>query len=194
MYLQETIALYEERLSAADTRRYELEDKVYALEEQLRTQLMPPSPSAVARQATTAAEIDNEMLREQVQHLQKKVATLEDMLEDAQAANEQEDQAVHDRLKRYKEREETMRKEVAEGKQEIERVLRDEQKARLRVEELEEALRENTVALENARAEIEGLRNEIAVSFFGSIVCTLILTCSRRTWRARWLHHRTLRR
>ena len=39
LWRQETIALYEERLSAADTKRYELEDKIFALEEQLRAPL-----------------------------------------------------------------------------------------------------------------------------------------------------------
>ncbi|KAI8993927.1 hypothetical protein BD414DRAFT_457184 [Trametes punicea] len=159
---QETIALYEERLSVADTRRYELEDLVASLEEQLRAQARPPSPGAVARQAASAAEIDNEMLRDQVQHLQKKIATLEDMLEDTRAANEREELAARDRIKRYKEREDAMRKELLEGRQEVERVLKAEEKARVRVEEMEEALRENTVALENARAEIETLRSEIA--------------------------------
>ncbi|KAI0663349.1 hypothetical protein C8Q70DRAFT_1042120 [Cubamyces menziesii] len=159
---QETIALYEERLSAADSRRYELEDLVASLEEQLRSQARPPSPGSMARQATSVAEIDNEMLRDQVQHLQKKIATLEDMLEDTQAANEREELAARERVRRYKEREEAVRKELLEGQKEVERVLKAEEKARLRVEEIEEALRENTVALENARAEIETMRNEIA--------------------------------
>ncbi|TBU64450.1 hypothetical protein BD310DRAFT_398484 [Dichomitus squalens] len=167
---QETIALYEERLSAADTKRYELEDLIVSLEEQLRSQARPVSPGTLARQATSAAEIDNEMLRDQVQHLQKKIGTLEDTLEDMRATNEREDTAVRERIKRYKEREDTIRKELAEGRQETERVRKAEEKARIRVEELEEALRENTVTLENARAEIETLRNEIAVRLHCSCV------------------------
>ncbi|KAI1795501.1 hypothetical protein LXA43DRAFT_723290 [Ganoderma leucocontextum] len=159
---QETIALYEERLSAADTKRYELEDMVVSLEEQLRTQARPVSPGTVARQATSAVEIDNEMLRDQVQHLQKKIGTLEDTLEDMRTANEHEDVAVRERIKRYKEREDAIRKELAEGRQEVDRVRKGEEKARIRTEEVEEALRENTIALENARAEVETLRNEIA--------------------------------
>ena len=157
--------MYEERLSAADTKRYELEDMVVSLEEQLRTQARPVSPGTVARQATSAVEIDNEMLRDQVQHLQKKIGTLEDTLEDMRTANEHEDAAVRERIKRYKEREEATRKELAEGRQEVERARKGEEKARMRIEELEEALRENTIALENARAEVETLRNEIAVRF-----------------------------
>ncbi|OBZ68152.1 Trans-L-3-hydroxyproline dehydratase [Grifola frondosa] len=159
---QETIALYEERLSAADSRRYELEDLVASLEEQLRTQTVPPSPAILARQAASAAEIDNETLRDQVQHLQKKIATLEDHLEDAHVTAEKEEAAVGERIKRYKEREDSIRQELSDSHSEMERLLKSEEHARQRVEEMEEALRENTVALENARAEVETLRNEIA--------------------------------
>ncbi len=134
------------------------------LEEHLKAQARPVSPETLARKAATAAEIDNEMLREQVQHLQKRIATLEDDLEETRAMNERDEAAVRERIKRYKEREETVRKELAETRTEMELVRMSEEKARVRVEEVEEALRENTVALENARAEIETLRNEIAVS------------------------------
>lgn len=143
-----------------------MEDLVATLEEQLRTaQARPPSPTSAARYASSAAEIDNETLRIQVQHLQKQIGNLEDLLEDARATAEKEEFAVHERLVKYKEREEELRKEVNEGHKEIQRVLKGEEQARARVEEIEEALRENTAALENARAEIEGLRNEIAVRF-----------------------------
>ena len=155
--------MYEERLSAADSKRYEMEDTIASLEEQIRQQAPPPSPGTVARHASSAAEIDNEMLRDQVQHLQKKISSLEDLLEDARMASEREEGLVRDRLKKYKEREEAMRKEVVDSRKEVERVIRAEEAARSRVEEIEEALRENTVALENARAEIEGLRMEVAV-------------------------------
>ncbi|CAL1706972.1 unnamed protein product [Somion occarium] len=159
---QETIALYEERLSVADSRRYEMEDLVASLEEQLRNAVRPTSPTSAARHASSAAEIDNETLRIQVQHLQKKIGSLEDLLEDARATADREEETVRERIVRYKEREDELRKEVNDGRKEIERVMKSEGQARLRVEEIEEALRENTVALENARAEIEGLRSEVA--------------------------------
>lgn len=159
---QETIALYEERLSAADSRRYEMEDAIASLQEQLQAQARPVSPSTMARQATTALEIDNESLREQVQHLQKKLGTLEDLLEDARMAAEREENLGRERLMQYKEREDALRQELLESQKEIERVVKSEESARARVAEIEEALRENTVALENARAEIEGLRTDIA--------------------------------
>ncbi|KAG1839264.1 hypothetical protein F4604DRAFT_1885313 [Suillus subluteus] len=145
---QETIALYEERLSTADSRQYELEDRVKAS--------TPLSPSAALQRATSAAEIDNENLREQVQHLQRKLATLEDSLEDAHSA------AVRERIKRFKDKEDVMRNELSEGRKTVEQVLKAEALAKSRVEEVEEALRESTLALENAQAEIENLRSDVA--------------------------------
>ncbi|ETW80713.1 hypothetical protein HETIRDRAFT_434703, partial [Heterobasidion irregulare TC 32-1] len=158
---QETIALYEERMSAAETKRYELEDAIAALQEQSRAQTQPPSPS-VARFSSSAAQIENETLRDQVVHLQSKLAALEDTLEDARATADKEEAMVHDRMKRFREKEEGLRAQVAEGEKELERVLKSEEGARARIEEIEEAFREATVALENARAEIEVLRAEIA--------------------------------
>lgn len=88
---------------------------------------------------------------------------LEDQLEEAHSTFDREEAAVRERVKRYKEREESMRKDLADSKKQVDQVEKSEEAARHRMEEMEEALRENTVALENARAEIEGLRNEIAV-------------------------------
>ena len=119
---------------------------------------------SASRQASSAAEIDNEALRDQVQHLQKQIQSMEDMLEDVQAAAEREEATVRERIRRYKEKEETMRKELNAGRKEVEQMLKSEAAARGRVEENEEALRESTLTLENARAEIEVLRTELAVS------------------------------
>ena len=57
-----------------------------------------------------------------------------------------------------------MRLEVAEGRKEIERIMKAEEHAKMKVEEVSEALRESTVALENARADVENLTAEVAVS------------------------------
>lgn len=155
--------MYEERLSVADARRYEIEDTIVSLQEQLRNQGAPQSPSTPSRHGSSATEIDNEALREQIQHLQSKISTLEDALEDTRAAAERDDVAIRDRIKRYKEREEHMRAELVEGRKEVERLSKEEERARLKLEEIGEALRESAVALENAQAEVEGLRNDVAV-------------------------------
>lgn len=56
-----------------------------------------------------------------------------------------------------------MRNELTEGRKAVEQVAKAEALAKNRIEEVEEALRESTLALENARAEIEVLRTDAAV-------------------------------
>ena len=156
--------MYEERLGTSETKRYELEDLVASLEEQLRAAARPSSPTSLAKYASSAAQIDNETLQDQVTHLQNKIRTLEDMLEDARAAAEKDEVVVRERIKRYKDKEESMKKEAGEAKKEMERLVRAEEQTRQRLGEIEEAFRENHLTLENARAEIETLRGELAVS------------------------------
>lgn len=165
---QDTIMLYEERLNAAESLRFDMETAIRSLEDQLaqssdRLQAAPPSPSAVHRQATTAAEIDNENLTEQVKHLTGKIASLEDQMEEMQVQTERDEAAARTKLDRSKDREAELKKDIAGVRAQMDEVVKAELGARLRISELEEALRENGVALENARAEIEGLRAEVTV-------------------------------
>lgn len=182
--VQETIALYEERLSAADRERYELEARIASLEAGARATERTPSPTAPPKVASSATEIDNETLRDQVVHLTKKVAKLEDAIEDAHATSERDEAALADRMRRLKEKEEAMKKELGEGRKEVERMIKSEASARRRVEEVEEALQESTVALEDARAEVEGLRAELTVRKYP--FRRIIWLTTRRTWMA-WL-------
>lgn len=152
-------------MSESESRRYDLEDLVQSLEEQLKKHAEPLSPAALAQRATTAAQIDNENLREQISHLQKNILNLQDQLEDVHATQERDEATIKVRITRFKENEVALKKEVTEARVEVDRVAKAESAARTRVDELMEALRENGVALENARAEIEGLRAEIVVRF-----------------------------
>ena len=100
---------------------------------------------------------------------------MEDVIEDAHAVSEREEVVLRERMKSLKEKEDGMKKELNEGRKEVERMVKSEATARSRVEEIEEALRESTVALENARAEVEGLRTELAVSgFYKWAACRLL--------------------
>lgn len=163
--MQETIALYEERLAHHEARRYEMDDIVQELEAKLQ-QLneRPLSPNTVARQTNTATQIENESLKEQLTHLQQKMAQYEDQLDDMRATSEKDEEAINSRITRYRETEAGLRKELSEFTKEIEKLSKAEAIAKLRVAEVEEAFRENDAALENARAEVEGLRTELAVS------------------------------
>jgi CAP-Gly domain-containing linker protein 1 len=160
---QETIALYEEKLNEADGKRWEMEDLVHDLEEKLRKQKRSISPATIARHASEATQIDNETLKEQVVHFERKVSQLESHLDGAREAAEREEQAMRVRIAKYKENDGALRKELSEARAEVDHRMRLEATGKARLEELEEALRENAVALENARAEIEGLRAELAV-------------------------------
>ncbi|KAL7415417.1 hypothetical protein BDY24DRAFT_382897 [Mrakia frigida] len=166
---QDTIMLYEERLNAAESLRFDMELALRSLSDQLDQQSSslstlhqaPPSPSSLSRQASTAAEIDNENLTEQVKHLTNKISSLEDQLEEMQVQAERDEAAANKKLERSKEAEGRLKGEVEEVRREMEEGGKREGKARERIGEVEEALKESGAALENARAEIEGLRAEV---------------------------------
>lgn len=122
------------------------------------------SPAAVSRHISEAAQIDNEMLKEQVVHYERKVNQLETQLENMRDIADKEEQAMRTRISKYKENDAGLKRDLLEAKTEVETRKRAEMAGKARLEELEEALRENAVALENARAEIEGLRAELGVS------------------------------
>jgi CAP-Gly domain-containing linker protein 1 len=152
-------------LSGAKSEQYELEQRIATLEARLRTASNDASvQEPVAQQTTTsAAQIDNETLREQVQHLQKKSAKLEEQLDDARAALERDVSTYQEKMGRIRVEEEQRKRDLLSKSREVEQLLKSEARARGRVEEVGEALRESTVALENARGEVETLRAELAV-------------------------------
>lgn len=141
-----------------------MEDLVKSLEEEVKKQAQPISPSDLALRATTAARIDNESLQEQIIHLQKKVSTLEEQLDDSRAAQERDEQAVMARIARFRETEAQLRNDIVLVRREQENLAAAELGSRTRVAEVTEALRESDLALEDARAEIETLRVEVSVS------------------------------
>lgn len=160
---QETIALYEERISEYEAQRYDMEALITSLEEQLKNSTKVPSPGELAKQASEAVLIDNETLREQVAHLNGRIQYLQEQIEEQQAAAEKEEAAVRARILRYKERDVQQKKELDDARIELDNAVKSEAAARTRIEELEEALRENAGTLENHRAEIETMRTELAV-------------------------------
>lgn len=161
---QETIALYEEKLSTTEMQRYELQSRLNALElrERRQSRALEEPAKADAPLTSSAAQIDNETLREHITHLQKRIASLEDALEDAQALAEREETSTRERLKKMKEKEDALKKEFADTKKEMEKMGKGEARANTRIAEIEEALRESGVALENAQAELETVRAEIS--------------------------------
>jgi CAP-Gly domain-containing linker protein 1 len=95
--------------------------------------------------------------------LQKKSAKLEEQLEDARATLERDVSTYQEKIERIRMEEEQRKRDLLSKSREVEQLIKSEARARDRVEEIEEALRESTVALENARGEVEALRAELAV-------------------------------
>ncbi|KAG8970030.1 hypothetical protein FRC03_011829 [Tulasnella sp. 419] len=158
---QETIALYEERLSLSESQRFEMEELYQEMEGKLQAkENQPLNP----QQASAAAVIENESLKEQAVHLQKKISSLEDLVEDMKVAAERDEAAVKARIARFRESEAALKNEVDALRGEMDRLVKAEATATRRVEEVEEALRESDAALENARAEIEGMRFELTAN------------------------------
>jgi CAP-Gly domain-containing linker protein 1 len=188
--LQDTISLYEERLNAAEALRLDMEIHIRSLQDQLEhlassssstapsSTFDPSSSSSMSSSSRTTADdrpsaaiqIDNENLTDQVRHLTGKITSLEEMLEDFQVQADKDETAAKGRLERSKEQEEKLKRDIREARGQTDEVVKLENGARIRIGELEEALKEGAIALENARAELEETRAELAVCFTFSLI------------------------
>jgi len=153
--------------------RYDLENRIASLETSLRTmaanERSQESQDQTSPSVPSATQIENESLREQVAYLQTRAEKLEEKLEEVRASSEREIMDYRTELETLRHEEEQAKAEVGLQAREIEKTIKAETAARLRVEEIEEALRESTVALENARGEVETLRYELTVSMFSLV-------------------------
>lgn len=155
------------------SQQQELKEKIAALEaaqEGTRQVSSLPPPLQEGRPATTAIEIDNEALRDQVKHLQNKLSLMEEEVEQTREAAEIDINTLNERIERLQAKDEERQRELADAQREMDLILTSEKAASRRLQEVEEALRESTVALENAQAEVEVLRTELAVSIFAFFV------------------------
>jgi CAP-Gly domain-containing linker protein 1 len=129
----------------------------------LQKQAEPISKAELTARATTAAQIDNETLQEQVTHLQSRISLLEDQLHDARAAADAHEQAYAARMTRFRESEVQLKKDLETAAAEKNAITNAEAVAIARIQEISNALQESDTALEDARAEIELLRSDMAV-------------------------------
>ena len=149
----------------ADDQRYDLQHRISMLETKLSSMAAEELTRETASPAASSAtQIDNETLRDQVQHLQRKSAKLEEQLDDARAALERDASSYQDKIARIRLEDEQRKRDLSLKSRELEQSLKTEANARNRIEEIEEALRESTVALETTRGEVEVLRAELTVS------------------------------
>ena len=165
--LQATISLYETKQYDLEDRIRTLEDRNRSLEEKLQkareeNEKIPTPINPSVR--VTAAEIDNETLNAQLKHLQNKLNHLEEELDEVRAQAETDLESWKDKLGKARDAERVMVEQVKSLKVEIARLNEQAGGAKARIKEVEGALKENQLALEGARADIEGLRVEAAVS------------------------------
>ncbi|ORX37067.1 hypothetical protein BD324DRAFT_624655 [Kockovaella imperatae] len=164
---QATISLYENK-------QYDLEDKIRSLEEKSRlleerlvkareeSEAAASTQSTSKREAISAAEIDNETLNAQLKHFQNRVSILEEELEEAQSRAEADAESWKARINKAKLAEKAHVDKEREAREEIKRLERGANGAKTRIQEIENALKENRGLLEIARAEIESMRGEVA--------------------------------
>lgn len=162
-------AIYEAKLSEAKSRRFDLEKTVRSLEDQLleaqeRRNQAALLPAEALKEADTAAMIDNENLKAQVAHQQKKIVSLEDQNEELQVQIEKYDEAAIKANEKARDNERRLKEEIANGRSEISGLREQINKHKDRVAELAHALKDQGHTLASAQAEIESNRVDLAVS------------------------------
>ena len=173
--VQQLQMVYEKKLGDAQHRQFQqdtlirdLEDKVA---EALRKQNAPaPSASEIAREAETAAEIENENLKAQVEHQQKKIASLEDQIEEQQVQMERETEVALKNNEKYLANERKHKEDVSQLRSDMTGLREQLGKSKDRVADLEHALKDHAKTLAGAQAEIESNRLDLAVSLLSSDV------------------------
>ncbi|KAJ9116924.1 hypothetical protein QFC22_004582 [Naganishia vaughanmartiniae] len=160
-------AIYEAKLVEAKTRRMDLEKTVRSLEDQLleaqeRRNQAALLPSEVLKEADTAAMIDNENLKAQVAHQQKKIVSLEDQNEELQVQLEKYDEAAIKANEKARDNERRLKEEITNGRSEISTLKEQIAKHKDRVAELGLALKDQGHTLASAQAEIESNRLDLA--------------------------------
>jgi len=173
--VQQLQMVYEKKLGDAQHRQFQqdtlirdLEDKVA---EALRKQNAPaPSASEIAREAETAAEIENENLKAQVEHQQKKIASLEDQIEEQQVQMERETEVALKNNEKYLANERKHKEDISQLRSDMTGLREQLGKSKDRVADLEHALKDHAKTLAGAQAEIESNRLDLAVSLLSSDV------------------------
>ncbi|KAH8921082.1 hypothetical protein BT69DRAFT_1351890 [Atractiella rhizophila] len=159
---QALCSVYEERIASSEQLRAEAEQEAEsALQnlEKYKAEVEARSdPAQLAAIQTSAAVIDNETLKAEVEHLSTKVGSLEEQLAEARGHLEKEMADTKRRRQKSNDVESTLRRELKTLKEQVERATGAEEKAIQRSGELEEAFLESQIALENERAEVERLR------------------------------------
>ncbi|KWU44383.1 hypothetical protein RHOSPDRAFT_33944 [Rhodotorula sp. JG-1b] len=149
---------YEEKIAEIELARLEAVDLVESLQAQLQQQ--PTTPPVINDTTTTAATIDAETARAEVEHLRSKVGSLEDQLEQVRHQLEQEVGDTRERRARHQEVEAALKEQIRSLKETVDSSNEAEKRAHARIKELQAALAESQSTLEAERSELEGLRRQ----------------------------------
>ncbi|TIB16675.1 hypothetical protein E3P84_01258 [Wallemia ichthyophaga] len=161
---QETIALYEERLNGTEARKFESDERIRVLESHcasLTAQSHPASPGTTARRQITAAEIDNESLKEQLAHLNTKLSSSEEAFNELDRERENMSLDTQKQIDKLHQDIRHLHAQLTEGSRELEASQADCTSGTIRIQELEDALTSTKELLEAARAHAESLQSDI---------------------------------
>lgn len=171
---RETISLYEQRIDEIEREKLEVLDNMELLEakaqEAIRHAEARYEELQSAQRSTgvagtlgggSAAQIDNESLREQLAHLQDKLGKYEDQIAEAALVLEKEKENSQKRREKSQEVEASLKNELKRLKASMDRMQKGENELKQVAEETRRALRESQAALERERAELEGLRADM---------------------------------
>lgn len=153
---QQIIELNESKQISFELQIKDLEEKLAKAEAAARASSDGTSPKG----PTTAAEIDNETLTAQVKHLQGRISSLEEQLDEARGQADENSDAWLAKYNKAREGEGKLAEELSSARAEIKAAQAETAARDQRVAELQGALAENQSALEEARAEIEQLRKD----------------------------------
>lgn len=108
----------------------------------------------------SALAIENDNLRAELEHVKKRMASLEEQLYDSRV--DFESQLEKEKNKRHESGEtvEKLKSEIKDTKERIDKIKNEKEKSEQRAHELEIALKESQQTLETERVELENLRNE----------------------------------
>lgn len=156
------VEAYEIKLGDANVKRFALENTIRGLEDQVAELNRRASTAEVSKTADTAAQIDNENLKAQVAHQQKKISSLEDQIEELQVQLEKDGENAIRIIEKAKEAERRLRQDLASAKSDIAALRESVAKGKDRIAELEHALHDQAGTLASAQAEIESNRVDLA--------------------------------
>ena len=157
--------MYEERFNATESRKFETDERIKTLETQYDTLLAesraPSSPNTTIRRQTTAAEIDNESLREQLAHLQSKLSGCEEAYVELDREREN---AIHESQKHTSKLQQEIKQlhsQLADVGKDLDLSQSECTSSATRIQELEDALSSTKELLESSRAHAETLQSDL---------------------------------